>query len=371
MLPTHLPNREGLPRGGFTLQRLPPTLFLFAMNQYSDRDRPRVLLLEKSHRVFTVSDSTETDIDQSKHISGHFDNARFWKSFLTHPQIAGATIILDYFWLQSGETEKYFNTRYGGERWIQKDGFIQKFLQAGGKEVFLPQDSGRVVFDMIEKHRDSWDFTVSIVRPEDNPLVQASKDFPDQSKYTYKKRLNYYCIRDIPIRRPTPTLTSLPPLNPFPEIHPLLRQTNLSTKRKRSIVNYSEIDVDKPVPKIITPVKVRGEECAWRWKELEVKKSLETGSGDGLFAKKDLAVGTMIPICGTKKKGEMKMKSHGWTYSKKDDYYIDGDPKINPYNGVGNFGLSIAMMPNERTTGVHNCQFLYNYLVVALPIKRG
>ena len=79
----------------------------------------------------------------------------------------------------------------------------------------------------------------------------------------------------------------------------------------------------------------------------------------------------MIPICGKKKKGEMKMKSHGWTYSKKDDYYIDGDPKTNPYNGVGNFGLSIAMMPNERTKGIHNCQFIHNYLVVALPIKKG
>ena len=173
---------------------LKKVVFLFAMNQYSDRDEVRVKLLEQYYRVFTVSDSTETKYEL-KHFSGHFDNIRFWDRFLNHEYITGSSIILDYFWLQSGTKEKYFNTRYGGEKWLKKDGFIDKFLQAGGKEVLLPHDSGSVVSDMIKKHSNTCDFHVSVVNPSDNIFVTVSKCFSEQSKYTFKGELKYYLVR--------------------------------------------------------------------------------------------------------------------------------------------------------------------------------
>lgn len=386
MLPKHLPNRQGLPRGGVTLPSNKPNLFLFAMNQYSDRDKPRVELLERDARfgrVFTVSESTDDEHNGSNHISGSFDTNRFWKVFVKDIRVRGSTIILDYFWLQSGTKEKYIQSRYGGEKWMMKDGFVQMFLEAGGEKVLLPNDSGDVVFDMINKHKDSWTFTSSLVRGEDNPLVQVSKAFPDQNKYI--KDLTYFAIT----RREVIDLTQDDDEAEVKEgveeaVEVAVEEgveegvvyvpTNLpprKSKRKRSFVNYNEQE-NRPVPKIITPVKVG--ECAFEWKELEVKPSLESDSGDGVFAKQDLPVGTMFPIVGKLHEGKMAMKVHGWQYISsgfKEPTYIDGDPSINPHKGIGNFGMSIAMMPNERTMGIHNCRFRFDYLIVAEPIKKG
>ena len=39
--------------------------------------------------------------------------------------------------------------------------------------------------------------------------------------------------------------------------------------------------------------------------------------------------------------------------------------------GIGNFGLSIAMMLNESTTELHNCIFKYDHVVVMVTVRAG
>jgi hypothetical protein len=97
------------------------------------------------------------------------------------------------------------------------------------------------------------------------------------------------------------------------------------------------------------------------WPELEVKQSNEKNAGNGLFAKVPLRAGTVIPSLGvlTKKKG-----THVYDGQ-------DGNPKINPFKGVGNWGLSIAMMANEPLRKKPRCKFMRGYLVVAMHVKAG
>ncbi len=140
-------------------------------------------------------------------------------------------------------------------------------------------------------------------------------------------------------------------------------------RRRNPNISYVEEQDDKPKPKIIQPRKVG--ECKYEWKEVEVRQSKEKGAGSGVFAQKNLPVGVMIPIIGNFQSGEVPTElTHGWQYQRQ-PYFVDGDPTQNPHKGVGNFGLSIAMMCNELTKGVHNCVFRLDYLVTALPIKKG
>ena len=85
----------------------------------------------------------------------------------------------------------------------------------------------------------------------------------------------------------------------------------------------------------------------YQWDELEVKKSNETGAGNGVFARVNLPVGTMIPILGKQISQaefnglEQRHKAtHVWNFYKK-NLIIDGDPKLNPQ------GLNIALIVNE------------------------
>lgn len=123
----------------------------------------------------------------------------------------------------------------------------------------------------------------------------------------------------------------------------------------------------KKKPYLIEPVdELNG---CYSWKEVEVRPSPIGQSG--LFAKQDLSVGTMIPIIGQKVIDFYTSEplTHGWLYGKRGG--VNGHPSINPYKGVGSFGLSIAMMVNESIDCVHNCVFDYNCLITALPIKQG
>jgi hypothetical protein len=122
----------------------------------------------------------------------------------------------------------------------------------------------------------------------------------------------------------------------------------------------------KPIS-ILLPVKVGY--CKYTWKELEVKESKEKNAGQGVFAKESLRVGTMIPIIGKQVSSEVR-GTHTWVRHGKKKA-IDGNPEIKPYDGIGNFGLSIAMMINESTKKKPNCKFRYDYVVVCSPIKKG
>ena len=116
---------------------------------------------------------------------------------------------------------------------------------------------------------------------------------------------------------------------------------------------------------ILQPTKEGG---GYVWGALEIKTSKEKGAGDGVFAKVPLRVGTMIPILG-KRVSLDHDTTHGWKYYSKEA--VDGHPSIDPYKGVGNFGLSIAMMINESAKRKFNCKFKKDHIVVASHIKAG
>ena len=60
---------------------------------------------------------------------------------------------------------------------------------------------------------------------------------------------------------------------------------------------------------ILLPVKVAP--CKYTWKELEVKQSNEKNAGNGVFAKENLRVGTMIPIIGKQVSPDVR-GTHTW-----------------------------------------------------------
>ena len=120
---------------------------------------------------------------------------------------------------------------------------------------------------------------------------------------------------------------------------------------------------------IIHPQRVG--ECQYEWTELEVKISTETGGGKGVFATQDLEVGTMIPIVGQLHQGTQPTDdenlTHCWEYRfKKPTQYINGHPDINPYKGVGSYGLAIVMMLNEKHVVV-KCLFTICFIVFVFP----
>ena len=119
---------------------------------------------------------------------------------------------------------------------------------------------------------------------------------------------------------------------------------------------------------VIQPTK---EDTGYVWEDLELKQSQEKGAGCGVFATRKLKVGEMIPIVGAKVDANHN-GTHDWTYyGRALKGTVTGDPSINPYKGIGNYGLSIAMMLNETTTKKPNCKFTLNHVVVALPVKKG
>jgi hypothetical protein len=109
------------------------------------------------------------------------------------------------------------------------------------------------------------------------------------------------------------------------------------------------------------------------WEGLEVRK---TKHGNGVFASKNLKKGLMIPILGLPlyKQPVKPADTHHWEYQNNSlkGVHIDGRPKAKPfhsYQGVGSFGLAVAMMLDESTRP--NCFFKFNYLVVGRTVKAG
>ena len=113
----------------------------------------------------------------------------------------------------------------------------------------------------------------------------------------------------------------------------------------------------------------------FEWPDFEIRRSTQC-SQMGVFATRDLRVGTLIPIWGLRRHSWEESRhrtSHGWertVYGKKEDR-LDGHPSIYPHKGIGCFGLAIAMMINEPSRGYSNVIFRANSVVVQRPIKAG
>lgn len=110
------------------------------------------------------------------------------------------------------------------------------------------------------------------------------------------------------------------------------------------------------------------EEHGFFWDELYIQPSTEKGAGFGVFAKKKLPIGTMIPILG-KRVESVEGLTHGWEYYRSTEF-VDGNPSLNPFDGIGNYGLSIAMMVNETTSKKFNCHFKLDHVVAVRDINK-
>jgi hypothetical protein len=120
---------------------------------------------------------------------------------------------------------------------------------------------------------------------------------------------------------------------------------------------------------MIRPVQVS--ECKYIWDEIEIRPSKCMG-GFGVFAKKNLPPGLMIPIVGHivhNSQLHARNISHVWKYSAHSylkGYSIDGHPSRDT------FGLAIAMFINESSHKRMNCisRIYSECVIVAQNIKK-
>ena len=113
---------------------------------------------------------------------------------------------------------------------------------------------------------------------------------------------------------------------------------------------------------------------AYVWDEVYVGKSTQMHGGQGLFAKWDLVPGLMFPIAGCRASPNHVHQSHTYVIktSSEGKVLINGSPDLYPHNGIGSFGLAVAMMANEIVTDDRgpNCQLYEDYLVVFRTIYK-
>ena len=88
----------------------------------------------------------------------------------------------------------------------------------------------------------------------------------------------------------------------------------------------------------------------------------------GVFAKKELHPGVMIPIIAYPQMGDNTQ--HEWYYG---GYRMNGSPLLCPYKDVGSRGFAIAMMVNEASKARDmNCALSsYGHLVVIKTCGQG
>lgn len=133
---------------------------------------------------------------------------------------------------------------------------------------------------------------------------------------------------------------------------------------------------------VLLPTLEEGRQISYSWDGLEVRKSKIKNAGNGVFATKPLAAGTMIPILGItySQDTESESNTHVWKYQTKHERlkgrFVTGNTedereKMYVRRGAANFGLSIAMIANEGSTTQQNCIFKYDFLMTARPIKKG
>lgn len=138
----------------------------------------------------------------------------------------------------------------------------------------------------------------------------------------------------------------------------------------------------KQLAYILLPTLHKGQQISYSWDGLEVKKSKIKNAGNGVFATKPLAAGTMIPILGITytQDTEPDSDTHVWEYQTRNEKlkgrFVTGNTedereKMYVRRGAANFGLSIAMIANEGSSTQQNCIFKYDFLMTARSIKKG
>ena len=106
------------------------------------------------------------------------------------------------------------------------------------------------------------------------------------------------------------------------------------------------------------------------WEDVELKES-GTGTGMGVFARRDIEPGLMIPMLGKYINAETietlpsSDLTHVWRYNQMNGKAIDGHPSLNL------LGLNIAMMINEDAVNAHNCIFKLNHVITVKFIPKG
>jgi hypothetical protein len=119
-------------------------IFALAMHWDDERDRLRLQSLENlfpSTKIISVAECMHT-LGNMQHMSTHFHvragvkriSQRIETELKLSPD-AKVSIILDYYWCQSG----YYTQRYG-LKWLESS--AHKLLVAGANEVLLPYDKG-------------------------------------------------------------------------------------------------------------------------------------------------------------------------------------------------------------------------------------
>ena len=126
---------------------------------------------------------------------------------------------------------------------------------------------------------------------------------------------------------------------------------------------------------IISPTSTQ-DKLHFSFSELAVRDSLQgVSAGKGLFARRPLRRGTIIPIWGKPVLNWTSYphrQSHGWERVGREKLRLDGHPSHHTFQDAGYFGLAIAMMANEPTGLVApNCIFRLNSLVVQTDIQAG
>ena len=95
----------------------------------------------------------------------------------------------------------------------------------------------------------------------------------------------------------------------------------------------------------------------------------------GVYAARDLTAGLWLPIAGRPLGSPPVYPTNiEYCYQRNAPYQcIDGNPGFHAYNGVGCFGLALAMMVNEPGDALThaNCMFKMNFLVTTADIQKG
>jgi hypothetical protein len=132
----------------------------------------------------------------------------------------------------------------------------------------------------------------------------------------------------------------------------------------------------KKVMTIMEPSPSTSMDGYFEWTHLAIKPAGGRSAGNGLFAKTQIAKGTMIPILG-RMSSEFILPAHTRSHFYKSDktlgsVYIDGHPDIQPHKGIGSRGLSIALMANEPDRASKaNAYFACGYLIIQKNLKAG
>jgi exonuclease III len=122
---------------------------------------------------------------------------------------------------------------------------------------------------------------------------------------------------------------------------------------------------------ILQPKKLANNMFAWEGIAIE---SWKKGQARLVVTAEELLPGTLIPILGTltQKGGASGKETHAYQNANLSNFIVDGHPNTDTHEGVGNRGLSIAMMANEPSaTSKATATFTQDYLRIIKKLTKG